>query len=98
MMDYLFNITLCIAVLSDRIQENTRDWVNLVQHCLFGDATRHGDWSMYDSMSVIFPVNTQAIARLAVSVTNRTLVKPPEVMNLKVLLHVSHMYRHFAAE
>jgi len=98
MMDYVFNVTLCIAVLSDRIQENTRDWVNLVQHCLFGDATRHGDWSMYDSMPVIFPMNTQAIARLAVSVANRTLVKSPEMMHLKVLLHVSHMYRHFAAE
>ena len=49
-------------------------------------------------MPIIFPMDTQAIASLAVSVANRTLVKPPEVMNLKMLLHISHMYRHFAAE
>ena len=29
---------------------------------------------------------------------NRTFVKPPEMMDLKVLLHISHMYSHFAAQ
>ena len=54
--------------------------------------------AMHHSMPVVFPMDTQAITRLAVPMADRALVKPAEVMNLKVLLHISHMYRHFAAQ
>ena len=53
---------------------------------------------MHDSVSIVFTMDTQTITSLAVPVANRTLIKPPEVMNLKVLLHVAHMYGHFAAQ
>ena len=79
----------------------TRDRVNLAQHCLLGDATRHGSLRpvcIVYSVTIVFTMDAQAITSLAVPMANRTLVKPPEVMNLKVLLHVAHMYSHFVAE
>ena len=49
-------------------------------------------------MSIVFPVDAQAIPRFAVSMTNRALVEPAKVVHLKMLLHVAHVYSHFAAQ
>ena len=54
--------------------------------------------AMQDSVPIVFTMDTQAITSLAVSVANRTLVKPPEVMNFEMLFHVAHVYGHFRTE
>jgi len=53
---------------------------------------------VHDSVPIVFTMDTQAITSLAVSVANRTLVKPPEVMNFEMLFHVAHVYGHFRTE
>ena len=53
---------------------------------------------VHDSVPIVFTMDTQAVTSLAVSVANRTLVKPPEVMNFEMLFHIAHVYGHFGTE
>ena len=48
-------------------------------------------------MSIVFPMHTEAVLSLAVSLADRAVIDPPVVVHLKVLLHVAHMNSHFVA-
>ena len=68
-------------------------------HSLLAGITKYNTAERWiNSMSIVFPVDAQAIARFAVSMTNRALVEPAKVVHLKMLLHVAHVYSHFAAQ
>jgi hypothetical protein len=49
-------------------------------------------------MSIIFPVNTEAVSGFTVSVAHGAVVNPTVVVHLEMLLHVAHMTGHFVAD
>ena len=53
--------------------------------------------SLRVSMSIVFPMHTEAVLSLAVSLADWAVVDPPVVVHLKVLFHVAHMNSHFVA-